>query len=163
MNIRLNRLDARQRLAILNAKCNLCNKNVIVFSLPIVSMWSDKDAGRPMHPRTYMMSHITRAAKMAASHGRRAALSLPGVHGAPCWEGMERAGSAGGGSAHTSETTAHGVGEKPARSRVAHAGRESMRGVRWKRERENRRSRGKAMSRAIVCALWERDCVRAER
>ena len=24
-------------------------------------MWSDKDAGRPMHPRTYMMSHITGA------------------------------------------------------------------------------------------------------
>ena len=61
MNIRLSRLDARQRLVILNAKCNLCNKNVIVFSLSIVSMWSDKDAGRPMHLRTYMMSHITRA------------------------------------------------------------------------------------------------------
>ena len=61
MNIRLNRLDARQRLAILNAKCNLCNKNFIVFSLPFVSMWSDKEAGRPLHPSTYMMSDITRA------------------------------------------------------------------------------------------------------
>ena len=56
MNIRLNRLDARQRLAILNAKCNLCNKNVIVFSLPFVSMWSDTEASRPLHPSTYMTS-----------------------------------------------------------------------------------------------------------
>ena len=24
-------------------------------------MWSDKDAGRTMHPRTYMMRHIIRA------------------------------------------------------------------------------------------------------
>ena len=56
MNIRLNRLNARQILAILNAKCHLCNKNVIVFSLPIVSMWSDKDAGRPMNPRQALIS-----------------------------------------------------------------------------------------------------------
>ena len=77
INIRLNRLDARQRLAILNAKCNLCNKDVIVFSLPIVSMWSDKDAGRPMHPRTYMMSHITSSIRYISKFsGRRVCIYL---------------------------------------------------------------------------------------
>ena len=68
MNIHLNRLDARQRLAILNTKCNLCNKNVIVFSLPFVSMWSDKEASRPLHPSTYMMSRITRAHERTHRH-----------------------------------------------------------------------------------------------
>ena len=64
MNLRLNRLDARQRLRIVDAKYN---KNVIVFWLFFVSMWSDKEAGWPMYPGTYMVTHITRAQQVAAA------------------------------------------------------------------------------------------------
>ena len=72
MNIHLNRLDVLQRLAILNAKCHLCNKNVIVFSLPFVSMWSDKEAGRPLHPSTYMLPARSRmGSTQRGSRGKR--------------------------------------------------------------------------------------------
>ena len=76
MNIRLNRLDTRQRLAIVDAKCNRANKNVIW--LPFVSMRSDKEAGWPMHPSTYMVTHITRAPQL----GRRSH-RLPRVRAKP--------------------------------------------------------------------------------
>ena len=60
MNVCLKSLEARQRLAIVDAKCS---KKVNVFWLLVVtadSMQSDKGAGWPMCPNTYVVIHITR-------------------------------------------------------------------------------------------------------